>query len=71
MSRIVTMDELNPDHGRLILNQLKCIKDTVSICIDRSIDDYDNLIGLLSRAVSDSFGYDKEEIIASINEQFE
>lgn len=64
-------DELSPGQKSLILNQLKCIKDTVSVCVGHSIDDYDELIGLLAKIVSESHGYSKEEIIASINEQFE
>ena len=64
-------DELSPGQKSLILNQLKCIKDTVSVCVGRSIDDYDDTIGLLARLVSDAFGYDIEEIKCSIDEQFE
>ena len=64
-------DELSPGQKSLILNQLKCIKDTVSVCVGHSIDDYDDVIGLLARLVSDAFGYDIEEIKCSIDEQFE
>lgn len=64
-------DELSPGQKTLILSQLKCIRDTVSVCVGRSIDDYDDVIGLLAKLVSDAFGYDIEEIKCSIDEQFE
>lgn len=64
-------DELDTARKFLILDQLKCIKDTVSVCVGHSIDDYDDVIGLLARLVSDTFGYDIEEIKCSIDEQFE
>jgi hypothetical protein len=71
MSRVIKSNELNAVQKSLILNQLKCIKDTVSVCVSRSIDDYDDVIGLLARLVSDELGYGVEEIKCSIDEQFE
>ena len=71
MSRIITANELNPDHKDLILKQLCCIKDTVSVCIDRHIDDYDELIGLLAKIVSERYNYTQSELVGSIVEQFE
>jgi hypothetical protein len=64
-------NELSPEQKTLILDQLKCIKDTVSVCVGHSIDDYDDMIGLLAKLVSDKFGYVIEEIKCSIDEQFE
>ena len=71
MNRVIKSNELNAVQKSLILNQLKCIKDTASVCVGRSIDDYDDVIGLLARLVSDAFGYDIGEIKCSIDEQFE
>lgn len=64
-------NELSPEQKTLILDQLKCIKDTVSVCVGHSIDDYDDVIGLLAKLVSDKFGYVIEGIKCSIDEQFE
>lgn len=63
-------DELSSSQKTLILNQLKCIRDTVSVCVGRSIDDYDDVIGLLAKLVSDAVGYNIEEIKCSIEDQW-
>lgn len=71
MSRIIKSSDLHQGYKDIISHQLIGIKHIVQLCADRYIDDYDELIGLLAKMVSESHGYSKEEIIASINEQFE
>lgn len=71
MSRAITIKELNPGHIDVINIHLYSLKNTIGLCAGRAVDDYDDLIGLLTKIVSKTYGYTKEELIDSINEQFE
>ena len=69
--RIIKSSDLHQGYKDIINHQLIGIKHIVQMCADRYIDDYDDVIGLLSKIASEAYGYTREEIIASINEQFE
>lgn len=71
MRRAIKAGDLHPGYHDIINHQLTGIKHIVELCADRYVDDYDELIGLLAKMVSERYGYSKDEIIASINEQFE
>lgn len=71
MSRAIKSSDLGPGYHDIINHQLTGIKHIVELCASRYIDDYDELIGLLAKVVSERYGYIKEEFISSINEQFE
>ena len=71
MRRIIKSSDLHPGYKDIINHQLIGIKHIVHLCADRYVDDYDELIGLLAKIASETYGYSKGEIIASINEQFE
>lgn len=71
MRRTIKAGDLHPGYHDIINHQLTGIKHIVELCADRYVDDYDELIALLAKIVSERYGYNKEEIILSINEQFE
>lgn len=52
---------------------LRCffILDTLSCFASRAVDDFDNVIGILSAAIAKEYDYFPEEIKESIDEQFE
>ena len=71
MRRPIAFNDLHPEYRDILNRQLTGIKEITQLCADRSIDDYDELLGLLAAIISKTYGYSKEEIICCINEQFD
>lgn len=71
MSRTVKYEELPQSAKDAITPMLLHIRSTLSCFASRAVDDFDNVIGILSAAIAKDYDYSPEEIKESIDEQFE
>ena len=71
MARTVKYEELPQPAKDATATMLRHIRSTLSCFASRAVDDFDNVIGILSAAIADYYGYSSEEIKESIDEQFE
>lgn len=71
MSRSVKYKDLPQPAKDAIAPMLLHIRSTLSCFASRAIDDFDDVIGILSAAIVNEYDYSSEDIKDSIDEQFE